>query len=196
MSRPTDVESQREDQSTADQEHIAGDHGFGSGPCPRCQALEARIAELEAAVQSGADRGDGRDVPAWPSVAPPGIQGPSAAPLGLGRGMAVTPFAAAAALDGRVATRLQVLAAGHGQPVGLADPLPDRRRRHLGRKPESLGLAQSRSLRSISRRSRASSARGSSRSRPPGSFAPRPAGTCISRGRAIAGNPTASRWKA
>jgi len=42
---PTDVESKRMDPCTEGQDQIPG-----SGPCPRCQALEARIAELEIAA--------------------------------------------------------------------------------------------------------------------------------------------------
>jgi len=38
------------DSSTEGQGHTDQDHAPGSGPCPRCQTLEARIAELEAAA--------------------------------------------------------------------------------------------------------------------------------------------------
>jgi hypothetical protein len=51
MSRPTDMESQREAQSTAGQVCATEDHASGPRPCPRCQTLEARITELEAAIQ-------------------------------------------------------------------------------------------------------------------------------------------------
>jgi hypothetical protein len=53
MSWPTDGENQRGDQFAGFQEHAAANHASGSGSCPRCQALEARIAELEAAVEKG-----------------------------------------------------------------------------------------------------------------------------------------------
>ena len=55
MNLPAEGENQREDQFTASQEHSSANHASGSGSCPRCQALEARIIELEAAVKRGVD---------------------------------------------------------------------------------------------------------------------------------------------
>ena len=49
--------------------------------------------------KSAADQPAG---PTWSNITPPGIQGPSSDPMGVGRRLAVTPFAAAPALDGRV----------------------------------------------------------------------------------------------
>ena len=50
---------------------LPSDHASESGSCPRCQALEARIAELEAAVERGpADRAGSvwsTHCPAWNS---------------------------------------------------------------------------------------------------------------------------------
>ena len=60
-----------------------------------------------------------------PRTPTPGIQGSSFDPMGVGRRLAVTPFAAPSPLDGRVAACLQMPAAGYRQPVGLANPLPD-----------------------------------------------------------------------
>jgi hypothetical protein len=51
MSRPTDGDNQQDDAFAADPDRCAADHTAGTGPCPRCQALEARIAELEAVVR-------------------------------------------------------------------------------------------------------------------------------------------------
>jgi len=50
MSRPTNGESDRPGQSAEHHDHTNQGHVLGSGAetCPRCQALEARIAELEA----------------------------------------------------------------------------------------------------------------------------------------------------
>jgi hypothetical protein len=52
MSRPTDVESERPGQSAENHDPTSQGHAHGSGSetCARCQALEARIAELEAAA--------------------------------------------------------------------------------------------------------------------------------------------------
>jgi hypothetical protein len=53
VNRPIDGESQREDRLAALQEHSDADHESGAESCPRCRALEARIAELEAAIERG-----------------------------------------------------------------------------------------------------------------------------------------------
>jgi hypothetical protein len=55
MSRPADSEIPREPPLARFQQHSAADHASGSGSCPRCQALEARIVELEAAVKRSGD---------------------------------------------------------------------------------------------------------------------------------------------
>jgi Family of unknown function (DUF6065) len=68
MSRPVDSESEREDQFAEPQEHSAADHASESSSCPRCQALEARIAELEATVKRGGDTAPPAPGPALPRV--------------------------------------------------------------------------------------------------------------------------------
>jgi hypothetical protein len=52
MSRPTDAQEERPGRSgdDASRSHPDDGHAPGSLPCPRCQALEARIAALEAAA--------------------------------------------------------------------------------------------------------------------------------------------------
>ena len=68
MSRPADGENERGDQFAAPQEHSAADHASTSGSCPHCQALEARIAELEATVERGPDTVPPEPGPAFPRL--------------------------------------------------------------------------------------------------------------------------------
>jgi Family of unknown function (DUF6065) len=58
MSQPIDVDSPRKDQVVAGDEHTATTGEPSSGGCSRCRALEARIAELEAAVEGRSEGGD------------------------------------------------------------------------------------------------------------------------------------------
>lgn len=55
MSQPADASKHEIERSTDERDRVVQNHLHGPGSCPRCQALEARIAELEAAVagQSG-----------------------------------------------------------------------------------------------------------------------------------------------
>ena len=57
MGRPAKALEQGTEQST-DESKRGSRPRAGSGPCPHCQALEARIAELEAAAakQDGEER--------------------------------------------------------------------------------------------------------------------------------------------
>jgi hypothetical protein len=48
MSLPSDGENQRADQFSVSPKDHTADHASASASCPRCQALEARITELEA----------------------------------------------------------------------------------------------------------------------------------------------------
>lgn len=51
MSRPTKKTGKRMETSSAEGPEAVQDHAHDSGPCPRCQALEARVAELESAAE-------------------------------------------------------------------------------------------------------------------------------------------------
>ena len=55
MSRPADSESEREDQFAESRELSGAAHTSTSGSCSNCQALEARIAELEATIEKVPD---------------------------------------------------------------------------------------------------------------------------------------------
>src|SRR5271156_2945483 len=55
MSRSTDGQNKHEDQLTTGQEHTVTGHVPGLGECSKCQALEARIAELESMIPERAD---------------------------------------------------------------------------------------------------------------------------------------------
>jgi Family of unknown function (DUF6065) len=57
MSLPNGGESADRDQLLVSQEHQAANHGSGPGTCAQCQALEARIASLETAINQGTDSG-------------------------------------------------------------------------------------------------------------------------------------------
>jgi len=57
MSRPTDGPRENPGQVALDQNRASHDHSSGHETCPRCQALEARIAELEAAAAERPDAG-------------------------------------------------------------------------------------------------------------------------------------------
>ena len=57
MSSPSDCENQRRDQTAAHPGDHTLTHGSGADSCSRCQMLEARIAELEAAACQGRDIG-------------------------------------------------------------------------------------------------------------------------------------------
>jgi hypothetical protein len=50
MSRPSEVEGEHPGQSIEQQDQTNKGHTHGSQTCARCQALEAQIAELEAAA--------------------------------------------------------------------------------------------------------------------------------------------------
>jgi hypothetical protein len=55
MSLPSDIENQQDEQSAVREEDRALAHAPGPESCSRCQALEARIAELESAVNKDND---------------------------------------------------------------------------------------------------------------------------------------------
>ncbi len=152
MTRPGEPEDGDQGPFEATATGPADGHATTS-PCPRCRALEERIAALEAeaaALRSARTRprsgrspdrpGADRRVSAVARAAAPGFQGAAADPARLGRGLGAAPVAVAAELDGRGRARLPLPAAGHRQPVGLAGPLPDRRPRHLERQPGLEGL--------------------------------------------------------
>jgi hypothetical protein len=71
MSRPADHANSAKDHVTAGHVHSNVDNASRSEPCPRCQALEARIAELESALQKETDPvrpGPSPPVPALPRL--------------------------------------------------------------------------------------------------------------------------------
>jgi hypothetical protein len=55
MTQPTAGENPPNDLMPVGEDNTNHDHQSGSGPCPRCAAMEARIAELEAMVGGRAD---------------------------------------------------------------------------------------------------------------------------------------------
>src|SRR3954470_2452190 len=73
MSRPTDAHQERPGQEGEDPRCAAEGHAPGpaSASCPRCQALEARIAALEAAA---AERAAGSDAASAPAINLPPLE--------------------------------------------------------------------------------------------------------------------------
>ena len=67
MSQPIDVGSPRKDHVVAGQEHTAPVSEHESRGCSQCQALQARIAELEAALEGRSEVGS--DAMSWPGPA-------------------------------------------------------------------------------------------------------------------------------
>jgi hypothetical protein len=88
MSRPTNSENEREDQFAGSAEHSAADHASGSGSCPRCHALEARIAELEATVER---RPETAPAPAGPALPRLEFKALRLIPWGWGEGWQLRP---------------------------------------------------------------------------------------------------------
>jgi len=83
---PTDVESERMDPCTEGREYTPG-----SGRCPRCQALEARIAELEAADADGRDAGLAGQPSAATTLSPLEFKALRLMPFGWGEGWQLRP---------------------------------------------------------------------------------------------------------
>ena len=160
----------------------------------RCQALEARIAELEAAVEASSQNGS--DGSTSPISAMSRLEFKALALFrGDGGKVGNCALTGASTLDGSSPTRLQVLTHGHCQPVGLADSVSDGCHGKLGRNARSTGRIRRRCSSIRPPRSRASLDWGSSRFRLLGSSAPLVTGICTSRGPAIVGRTTAFRWK-
>jgi Family of unknown function (DUF6065) len=57
MTQSAESLNERGERSTGEQNHGVPEHAHGSESCPRCQALEARIAELETVAAKGSGEG-------------------------------------------------------------------------------------------------------------------------------------------
>lgn len=98
----------------------------GCSPCPHCRALEARVTELEKALEaSGASPPPGSEARAgtaggWPSaVGFRGVQGLAAGrPRRLGSRVGAASLAPAKTVDERESSCLPLPSPGHCQPVG------------------------------------------------------------------------------
>ena len=96
MSPPADADDKRIGPLTNDQDLAVHNHGARSGACLRCQELELRIAELEAAAAAGQDAGPPMTASATES--PPGTTLPAVefkalrlVPFGWGEGWQLRP---------------------------------------------------------------------------------------------------------
>ena len=143
MSRPTDGETREDATRMRDRVTSPIDHAPGRESCPRVRARwKPGSPSSKPRCASAVIRHPAETVANGPVLPRLEFKALRLIPWGWGEGWQLAPVAVASPLDGRVAPRLQVLAPGHRQPVGLADPLPDRSRRHLGRRPEALRIAR------------------------------------------------------
>ena len=109
MRLPGDGENRSQKQPSASGEDQATDRASGRSSCRgawlwRHGSLSSKQSSVKELCRVTTTNFDATS---------PGIQGFAFARLGLGRSLAITPVAGATPLDGRVAPRLQMLAARH-----------------------------------------------------------------------------------